>query len=68
MTEKHVIYATKSGWLIASTLIRETKKAYIVKHKDDPDKEIRLSKDNKFAKLFANTDEAMDWMEVDFND
>lgn len=65
---KNVIYATKSGWLIASTLVRETKKAYIVVHKDKPNKEVRVSKEDKFVKLFDNCDQAMEWMEVDLND
>lgn len=60
---KNIVVATKSGWLIAATLMRETEKSYIVEYKDTPNKNVVISKDDDRKKIFNNTDEAMDWIE-----
>jgi hypothetical protein len=57
------ILATKSGWLIAVQILRETPKAFIVKEVGQKG-EKRVSKDSKNSKLFAGVDEAVEWMEA----
>jgi hypothetical protein len=57
------ILATTSGWLIATSIVRETPKAFILVHADEPKREVRLSKADSSRKLFDNTSDAMDWME-----
>lgn len=60
---KNVILATKSGWLIAATLLRTNKKSYIIEYKDHKGKEVRIGKEEEKRKLFNNTDEALKWIE-----
>lgn len=58
------IRATKSGWLIATKLVRETEKYWHVH--DLPEKEhsvMKIKKDDPRCQLFDNTDDAMKWME-----
>lgn len=58
-----MILATKSGWLIACKLLRETPKAFIVEYTDDKGNEVRISKSDQNRKLFNSTDEAITWMD-----
>lgn len=55
-----MILATKSGWLIAVDVVRETRKATIVKARDEK-RERRIPKDSEQQKLFSGVDEAMTW-------
>lgn len=60
-----MILATKSGWLIAVQLVRETPKAHIVKATDEW-KERRIPKDDPNQKLFDSVDDAMRWQGEEF--
>lgn len=59
-----MILATKSGWLIAVSLVRETPKAFIVKARDER-RGRRVPKGDQRQKLFSNTTEAMAWQAED---
>lgn len=59
------IRATKSGWLIATKLIKETDKYYHVI--DLPEKEnklMKIHKDDESCRLFDNTGEALEWIGI----
>lgn len=57
------IIATKSGWLIAATILRETPKAFIVEYSDEKGKERRINKNDHLKGVFNSVDEALEWME-----
>lgn len=59
---KPVILATKSGWLIAAKLIRETPKAFIVQAVDEKEPR-RVEKSDKSRGIFENCDQAMAWQD-----
>ncbi len=59
-----MILATKSGWLIATKLIRETPKTWLVKPVDEK-KPFRVSKKDTSRALFNDVDSALAWMEGD---
>lgn len=59
------IVATKSGWLFAATILRETPKHFVVEYKDEKGKEKWIKKSDKKMKIFDNTDEAIDWINED---
>lgn len=62
MSSSARIVATKRGWLIASTLIKETDKTWTVKYLDD--KTIaRISKADTKRKVFLNCEQAMEWID-----
>lgn len=56
-----MILATKSGWLISCKVLRETKRAHIVKYIDDS-RERRIPKGAKDRKLFDSVDSAEEWI------
>lgn len=58
-----MILVTKSGWLIAVKVIRETPKGYVIKDIEKGAKERRISKADPSRKLFDNTDAAILWMD-----
>ena len=56
------IVGTKRGWLIASTLIKETEKTWTVKYLDE-NTIARISKADTKRKVFLNCEEAMEWID-----
>lgn len=60
-----MILATRTGWLIAVQLIRETPKAHIVKALDEK-RERRVPKSDERQKLFGNVEDAMRWQGISF--
>ena len=57
------ILATKSGWLIAVEVLRETRKAFVVRERDSG-RERRVEKDSSHQALFDDCDQAMAWQGV----
>lgn len=61
-----MILATRTGTLTAIKVIRETKRGYVYNDLSmnglAKTKERRLSKADPSRKIFANTDDALDWM------
>lgn len=60
-----MILASEGGMIIACSLVRETKKAWIVNYNDKayPD-DVRVPKDSR-RQLFENVDEAFKWLGFD---
>ena len=58
-----MILATKGGWLIACTVVRETSRGKFVVNSDDPHKtEYYIRNGDKRRKLFNDVDKATDWI------
>lgn len=57
-----MILASKSGLMIACSLVKETDKAWTVNYKDKAfPNDVRVSKDGR-RKLFDNVDDALEWI------
>ena len=57
-----MILATASGWLIAGTVVRETKNNYVFKAIDS-DTERKVKKSSQDERLFDDASIAMDWID-----
>ncbi|MNQ24614.1 hypothetical protein D3C85_378130 [compost metagenome] len=57
------IRATKSGWLIATKVVKETKKYYHLEDIDSKGNIYKISKEDAQTKLFDSTDEALNWID-----
>lgn len=62
-----MILATKSGWLIAVRVLRETQSAFVVKAIDEK-RQRRISKADDNQRLFENTDQALAWQGIDWSE